>query len=219
MKKSILLMVFLQAFNVKASEVVYSPSNDAVAYSMVSIDPKRLKTSEANALKAWPGAECKSYANLNGQVLCPGIWNNLNTYDLAEGFTKITDPKDPSKALRIDGVKQTFASNFFVITFCADPNNCVAPPARKVNFSMQVPTTEFGFEYRPDRPDLTYPFIKGFDVTVNGADLGFWPTDSASGVQYFGVSAPEGIQSVTVVPVWYNSDSIGPLLIDKLIYK
>lgn len=220
MDKLLLMALGMMAMSAEAAQSIPAPSANASAYTIVSIDTKKLKTSEAAALLQWPGKECKSYANLNGQLFCPGIWNDLNTYDLAEGFTKLADPNDPRKALRIDGLKQTFASNFFTVTFCPDPNNCMAPPAREAHFAMQVPTTEFGFEYRADRPDLLFPFIDGFYVKVNGNDLGFVPTQNPVGVQYFGISAPEGIQTLSVYPVWHGStDTLGPLLIDRFFYK
>ncbi len=219
-----------------AADVIYAPSADTTAYTVVSVDPRRLKSTLQNALAQWPGEECYAFADTNAQLNCPGLISDVNTYNLAEGFTApsttTTDSKGrvTVKALRVDGLKWQQFSNFLV------PGQCVitstgtvcptTPPARAVHFTATKPMTEFGFEYRPDQPQLSQPFIAGWNITVNGVDMGYFPTWSLTGVQFIGVHDSAGIQSVTMRPVEYASavysgsyEVTGPFLGNRLFYK
>jgi len=236
MKKLLLAIAASVVGSAHAADVIYAPSANATAYTVVSVDASKLKTTLQNALAQWPGAECYAFADTNAQLNCPGLIADVNTYNLAEGFTAptvtTTDSKGrvTTKALRIDGLKWKQFSNFLVpgqcVTTTAGPVCPPVPPAREVHFTATKPMTEFGIEYRPDQPQMDQPFIIGWNITVNGVDLGYVPTWSLTGVQYIGVQDSAGIQSVTMRPVEYGSvvfsgdyGVTGPFLGNRLIYK
>lgn len=210
MNRLLLTALLLPAFT-HAAQVITAPSPDTPTYSIVVVDSRKLKTPLRDALAAYPGEECLPSSDLNAALNCPGLAiYGAVSYNFIEGFPKWPDPKDPRKELRINGLKTKSFSNFVTPGPCwFNPDGSVScplvPPPRPVDVHFTRPATEFGFMFQPNRPGFE-PFISGFQVTVNGVDLGFYPV-APSGVQYLGVSAPEGLQDVRVVGV---SASGGP---------
>lgn len=226
-----IVIPLLLTFGVKAQpRLITQPSSDTPMYSVVVVNSKKLKMPLRDALNLLPGLECLPISDTNVPLNCPGLTIlGGYPYNLAEGFPKFTttDPNGRQRELRIDGLNVQQFSDFMVPGQCTIINGITTcpqtPPAQSVSILFNRPTIEFGFTFRPDRPDLTYPFIVGFEVSVNDLNLGFVPV-APSGVQYIGVTAPESLRNVTFKPIDLSgyagpTSGIGPFLGDKFYYK
>lgn len=209
-----------------AAQVITAPSADTPTYSFVVVDAKKLRTPLSTALAAYPGEECLPIADVNVLANCPGITMlGLVTYNSFPGFPAWPDPNDPRKELRIDGLKTKDISNVLTPGLCGvDPfGNTVcsqtALPPMPITITFNRPTTEFGFMYLPIREGQNITFITGFNVSVNGVSMGFQPSNP-TGVQYWGVSAPEGLVTLTIDPVSAGfGGGTGPIFLHRLYYK
>lgn len=230
MKKLVHMTALLSMNAYAAPELITAPGADTPMYSLVVVDSKKLKTTLRDALAQIPGEECLPAADTNSTPNCPGLTiGGAYSYNMAEGFPKFPDPKDPRKELRVDGVKVKQFSNFQVPGPCSVVNGATVcpkvPPPQAVSIRFNRPTKEFGFTFRANRPDLTQPFIAGFNVTANGQDLGFVPVQP-DGVQYIGLRAEEGLDNIMFRPVDHLSavnagdySVIGPFYGDKFYYR
>ncbi|QSA97100.1 hypothetical protein [Methylococcus sp. EFPC2] len=230
MKKHALISALLSVNAYAAPELITAPGADTPLYSVVVVDSRKLKTSLRDALAQIPGEECIAAADTNSIPSCPGLTlAGTYSYNMASGFVPFPDPNDPRKQLRVDGIKIKQFSNFQVPGPCTVVNGTTTcpplPPLQIVSARFNRPTTEFGFTFRANRPDLIPPFIAGFNVIANGQDLGFVPVQP-DGVQYIGVKAAEGLQNVSFRPVDYQAvinagdyGVIGPFYGDKFYYR
>ncbi len=121
-----------------AAELIYQPT--APEYTVVSVDSRKLKTTLAQALQAWPGNECTSNADLNGTLSCPGVslpgtlTYNANIFGfLAPTVTTV----DGNGRVRTDQAKVDG------LTAIQTP----PPPARPIVVVPGRPLTEFGFQF------------------------------------------------------------------------
>lgn len=204
--KKLLLASLLLPVCASAVEILTAPSADTPAYAVVVVDSRKLKTSLRDALAAFPGEECVQTADVNVILSCPGLrFTGAYAYNNIDGFPKYTDPRDPRKELRIDGLKEKNFSNFRVPGQCTlgplGPVCPPIPPPEAVSVTFTRPTTEFGFAFKSTREGMDEPLINGFEVTVNGNYIGFYPVSPDNVVQYFGIGAPEGLQSIDIVGV------------------
>lgn len=217
--------------------IIRQQSADTPMYSVVIQDGRKLRMPIQQALALIPGLECSAIADTNSILNCPGLAISGGfSYNLLEGFPKFmilepsNDPRKPprERELRVDGLNVKNFSNFMV------PGQCVisgvqiicppVPPPQQVNVRFTRPTTEFGFTFRPNSPSsLDQVFISGFEITANGVYLGFVPV-APDGVQYIGITAPEGLINATFKPIdilGFNGPEsrIGPFYGDKFFYK
>lgn len=205
------------------------PSADAVMHSIVVVDYRKLRVPLATALAQIPGAECLPSADQNVSMNCPGLTiRGGYSYYSTFGFPSFTvpDPRKPGRTtnLKIDGISFKAFSNFRVPGQCVIIGGVpVCPPTpwpepMQITFNRQ--TTEFGYRFRANNEGQIDPYMLGHFVTVNGVDMGFVPAQP-NGLQYIGVSAPEGLQTATFQPLYVNTDfgGIGPVVGDKLYIK
>jgi hypothetical protein len=203
-----------------AAQVVFTASPDVTTYSIVVVDGRKLKVPLAQALASYPGEECTAASDSDAVPSCFGftIANGL-TYGLGNGFPKWPDPKDPRKELRIDGLKTVDLVNFHSVGQCTASGCPPVPPPGPMTITFTQPTVEFGFMFRASWPNVDVPFTSGFRLIADGVDLGFYPVE-VLGVQYIGVSAPEGLRTLTVVPGdGANPDIVGPAVIHRFYRK
>jgi hypothetical protein len=209
--------------------VISAPSADTPMYSVIVVDYRKLRVPLATALAQIPGNECLPAADQNVALNCPGVSiNGGYSYYSNIGFPSFTvpDPRKPGRTtnLKIDGINFKTFSNFRVPAPCTIVGGTTyCPPApwpQAMNVTVGRPTTEFGFRYRANIEGQIDPYMLGFFVTANGVDLGFFPS-APDGLQYIGVSAPEGLTNVIFRPLYVNEDfgGIGPVVGDKLYYK
>lgn len=203
----------------QAAQVTYAPVPDASTSSIVIVDGRKLKTSLAAALAAYPGDECIAFADTNAVPSCAGFTvANGRTYALATGFPVWADPHDPRKELRIDGLKTKDLVNFVSPGPCT-PAGCPAvPPPLPMTFSFNRPTVSFGMMFRASWEGVDVPFTTGFRFIANGVDLGAYPV-GVTGVQYIGVSAPEGLRTLTIVPYQGDPAAVAPTVIHRIYTK
>ena len=170
--------------DVSAQTLVNQPAPDAVAYTPVIVDGRKLKSTLLAALNQFPGEEIIVATDVNASIVSGAfVFTNAFTYNLAEGF---------AKPPRVDGLKATNFANFKV------PTAGVYEPARVVTVSFVKPVTEFGISLIPGRVDIQT--VQALDVAVNGAYVGR-ATLVGGVVQYVGVTSATGINSVTLTPV------------------
>lgn len=203
----------------QAAQVIYAASPDATTTSIVIVDTKKLRTSLAAALAAYPGEECIAFVDSNAVPQCTGFsLTNGWTYALATGFPVWTDPNDPRKELRIDGLKTKDLVNFL------SPLPCTAagcppppPPPAPLTITFNRPTVEFTMMFRASWEGFNppVPFMTGVRFIANGVDLGNYPV-GASGVQTIGVSAPEGLHTLTIQPYNVDPAAVGPVVIHRI---
>lgn len=209
-----------------ALEVLGGPTADAPTYAIVVVDSRKLRTPLSTALAAFPNSECVQTADANQAPNCPGLrFTGAYTYAIGEGFPKYADPRDPRKELRIDGLREKNWSNFRTPGQCTQgalgPVCPPVPPTEAVEITFTRPTTEFGFDFKSTNSGADGVFFTGFDVTVNGTYIGYYPVSPDNVVQYFGIYDPAGLQSVRIVPLYVfdgGTNTIGALLSGRLYY-
>lgn len=204
----------------QSAQVTYTPAVDtATVTSIVVVDSRKLKTSLTAALATYPGEECVAFADANAIPQCPGfIVENGWTYAPATGFPSWPDPNDPRKDLRIDGLKTKDLVNFLTPGPCTSTGCPPVPPPVPMTITFTRPTTEFAMMFRASWEPLNTPFTTGFRFIANGQDLGSYPV-GVVGVQFIGVSAPEGLQTLTIVPYQNDPTIVGPAVIHRLYTK
>jgi hypothetical protein len=202
-----------------AAQVTFTAPPDVTTDSIVVVDSRKLKTSLTAALTAYPGEECVAFGDTNFVPSCAGFAiTNGWTYALGTGFPVWPDPIDPRKALRIDGLKTADVVNFISPGQCT-PAGCPAvPPPVPMTITFTRPTVEFGMMFRASWEGVNVPFTGGFRMIANGVDLGTYPV-AVLGVQYIGVSAPEGLQTLTIVPYQIDPTVVGPTVIHRIYAK
>lgn len=203
----------------QSAQVTYTPSIDtATVTSIVVVDSRKLKTSLNAALAAYPGEECVAFVDTNAIPQCTGlVVENGWTYALATGFPNWPDPLDPRKDLRIDGLKSKDLVNFLSPGPCTTTCPAVPPPV-PMTITFTRPTTEFAMMFRASWEPTNAPFTTGFRFIANGQDLGSYPV-GVVGVQYIGVSAPEGLTTLTIVPYQNDPAIVGPTVIHRIYTK
>lgn len=225
----VLLNLFVVESTYSQPTLITEPSADAVMHSVIVVDYRKLKVSLATALQQIPGAECMPTSDQNVPMNCPGLTiRGGYSYYSTFGFPNFTvpDPRRPNRTinLKIDGISFKAFSNFRVPAQCTIVGGVTTCPPVPWPEPMQItfnrPTTEFGFRYRANNEGQPDPFMLGFFVTVNGVDLGFVPS-APDGLQYIGITAPEGLATATFRPLYVNADfgGVGPIVGDKLYYK
>ena len=206
------LQLCLLSSSLQAAEIITAPT--APEYTLVTVDASKVKTSVAAALKAWPGMECRTPSDINGYIDCPGLAisgiNSLyfginpefyspkiTTFD-RKGRVRISNPD-------VDGVRQKYWLNaqYLVnrpVIICPDGVTGIQTPEPEPTPLQVAPKgentlTEFGFEF-----DNSYGTpLTEIEVQVNGVSIGTFSPE-ASGIQYVGVNAPEGITSLKFLP-------------------
>lgn len=203
----------------QAAQVTYTVSADVTTTSIVVIDSRKLKTSLAAALAAYPGEECIAFVDTNAVPSCGGFGIvNGWTYAPATGFPNWPDPNDPRKDLRIDGLKTKDLVNFLSPGACTAAGCPTVPPPVPMTITFNQPITEFAMMFRASWPGTDAPFTAAFRFIANGVDLGRYPV-AVLGVQVIGVSAPEGLQTLTIVPDNGDPAVVGPTVIHRIYTK
>ena len=191
MKRSLLFLLLAPASGLTA-EVVQAPSAEAVRYSWVVVDSRKLKTTLASALNALPGEECVGFADL-APVICPGMtftavygYNSVGSMGMPVPVT--TDSRGRTREAKVDGLKVKRWLNWDPVT-----------RQRVVQVSFANPVTEFGFDFLPTldgipSEQLTY----GFEVTVNGQYMGYFPVPPAVGFLGIRAGLGETLQNITI---------------------
>jgi hypothetical protein len=203
-----------------AAQVTYTSSPGVTTASIVVADTRKLKTSLADALAAYPGEECIAFQDTNAVPNCPGFAiANGWTYALATGFPQWPDPNDPRKTLRIDGLKTKDLVNFLSPGACTATGCPTVPPPVPMTITFVRPTVEFGMMFRASWEGVDVPFTGGFRFIANGVDLGNYPV-GVTGVQSIGVQAPEGLKTLTIVPYEAVDPSVvAPTVIHRIYTK
>lgn len=194
-----------------AAELIYQPT--APGYTVVQIDSRKLKTTLAQALVAWPGLECTTPADLNGALNCPGVGlpltlsYNVNLWGFQAPSVTTVDNNGRVRTdnAKVDGLKQKYWVNARIrqggvppSILCPDGLTAITqpdPPAQPIDVNPTVPLTEFGIQFGA----LEAAALTDIDVEVNGALIGNYVIQPGA-IQYVGVSAPEGITSVRFLP-------------------
>lgn len=204
-----------------ATEILGGPSAAATTYAVVVVDTRKLKTSLAAALAAFPNEECTALADANAVPACPGVlFSGVWTYAVATGFPSYADPNDPRKALRIDGLREKNWTNFRTPLPCVGNVCGGTPPPEAMDISFTRPTVEFGFEFEAAGANGVYS--TGLDVTVNGTYVGFYPVQPGTAVQYFGVRNLGGLQSLHIEPRFVDGNGgnfLGALVGGRFHYR
>lgn len=203
-----------------AAQAIFVASPDVTTISIVVVDSRKLKTSLPAALAAYPGEECVAFTDVNVVPSCPGFTLSGGwVYALATGFPSWTDPNDPRKDLRIDGLKTKDLVNFLSPGACVGAVCPTAPPPVPLTITFNRPTTEFGFMFRVSWEGQDTTWATGMRLIANGVDLGTYAV-APTGVQYLGVSAPEGLETLTIVPAaTFDPSLVGPLVFHRLYTK
>lgn len=183
MKRLLLCLSLVPALG-GAAEVVPAPSANAVRYSWVVVDSRKLKTTLASALDQLPGEECVGFADLV-PVVCPAMtftgifgYNSVGYMGMPGPVT--TDSRGRTREAKVDGLKVKRWLNW-------DP----ATQRRMVQISFANPVTEFGFDFLPTLDGIpTEQLTYGFEVTVNGMFLGYYPVPPQVG--FLGIRAAPG---------------------------
>lgn len=194
-----------------AAELIYQPT--APAYTVVQVDSRKLKTTLAAALQAWPGNECTTNADLNGTLSCPGlslpgtVSFNFDVIGFKAPTVTTVDDKGRVRtdAAKVDGLKWKYWVNSNILQgvllpsiVCPDGVTAIQqppPPARPIVVVPTRPLTEFGIEFSAHEAAA----LTDIDVEVNGVIVGnYIPVQGQ--VNYVGVSAPEGITSLRFLP-------------------
>jgi hypothetical protein len=213
------LQLCLLSSSLQAAEIITAPN--APEYTVVTVDASKLKNMTiAQALKAWPGNECTTVSDINSPILCPGLWlkgiNSLYFGIKPEFYSPKITTVDKRGRVRIsspdiDGVRQKYWLNAQYLVnrpsiICPDGVTGIQTPEPeptplevigKEVIVNNVPKklTEFGFEF-----DNSYGTpLTEIEVQVNGVSIGTFSPE-ASGIQYVGVNAPEGITSLKFLP-------------------
>jgi hypothetical protein len=204
-----------------ATEILGGPSATATTYAVVVVDTRKLKTSLAAALAAFPNEECTALADANVVPACPGVlFTGVWTYASATGFPSYADPNDPRKALRIDGLREKNWTNFRTPLPCVGNVCGGTPPPEAMDISFTRPTVEFGFEFEAAGANGVYS--TGLDVTVNGTYIGFYPVQPGIAVQYFGIRNINGLQSIHIEPRFVDANGnnfLSPLIGGRFHYR
>ena len=207
------LQLCLLSSSLQAAEIITAPT--APEYTVVTVDASKLKNMTiAQALKAWPGNQCTTVSDINSPILCPGLElsgiNSLYFGINPEFYSPKITSVDKRGRVRIsnpdiDGVRQKYWLNAQYLVnrpsiICPDGVTGIQTPEPEPTPLQVVPKTgisltEFGFEF-----DNSYGTpLTEIEVQVNGVSIGtFFP--EASGIQYVGVNAPEGITSLKFLP-------------------
>lgn len=193
-----------------AAELIYQPT--APAYTVVQVDSRKLKTTLAAALQAWPGNECTATTDLNGAISCPGVslpgtlTYNTNIFGFQAPTVTTVDNNGRVRTdqAKVDGLKWKLWMNTNAVSgvplsvLCPDGLTAIQtppPPARPIVVTPTRPMTEFGIEFSAHESAA----LTDIDVEVNGVIVGnFIPVQNQ--VNYVGVSAPEGITSLRFLP-------------------
>ena len=127
--KTLIALLWLLPVVTQAAQMTFTAAPDVTTNSIVVADFKKLKTSLAAALAAYPGEECIAFADTNAVPSCPGFAiANGWTFPLATGFPVWPDPIDPRRALRIDGLKTADLVNFISPGQCTPAGCPTVPP-------------------------------------------------------------------------------------------
>ena len=193
-----------------AAELIFQPT--APAYTVVQVDSRKLKTTLAAALQAWPGNECTSTTDLNGTISCPGLslpgtlTYNTNTFGFEAPVVTTIDDRGRVRTdqAKVDGLKWKLWDNTTVSfavrpsILCPDGLTAIEQPpapARPIVVVPSRPLTEFGIQFSAHEAAA----LTDIDVEVNGVIVGnFVPVQGQT--NYVGVSAPEGITSLRFLP-------------------
>lgn len=193
-----------------AAELIYQPT--APAYTVVQVDSRKLKTTLAAALQAWPGNECTATTDLNGTISCPGLslpgtlTYNTNIFGFQAPTLTTVDNNGRVRTdqAKVDGLKWKLWVNTNVFigllpsVLCPDGLTAIQtppPPARPIVVVPTRPLTEFGIEFSAHEGAA----LTDIDVEVNGQVVGnYIPVQGTT--NYVGVSAPEGITSLRFLP-------------------
>jgi len=207
------LQLCLLSSSLQAAEIITAPT--APEYTVVTVDASKLKNMTiAQALKAWPGNECTTVSDINSPILCPGLElsgiNSLYFGINPEFYSPKITTVDKKGRVRIsnpdiNGVRQKYWLNAHYLVdrpsiICPDGVTGIQTPEPEPTPLQVVPKvgktlTEFGFEF-----DNSYGTpLTEIEVQVNGVSIGTFSPE-ASGIQYLGVSAPEGITSLKFLP-------------------
>ncbi len=211
-KKLSALHLLALSTSLQAAEIITVPT--APEYTVVTLDANKLKTSTSQALNLWPGNECTTAADTNTPIKCPGmtlsgissLYFGINPEFYSPSITSV-DKKGRVKIFgaAVPGVKQKYWLNAQYLVnrpsiICPDGVTGIqtpepAPTPFEVTPGAAKTLTEFGFEF-----DNSYgnPLTE-IEVQVNGASIGVFVPEEA-GIQYVGVSAPEGIYSLKFLP-------------------
>lgn len=190
--KRLLVCLLLASPTGFAADVVQAPSANAVRYSWVVVDSRKLKTTLVQALNQLPGEECVGFADL-APVVCPGIsstslfgYNSVGSMGMPVPVT--TDSRGRTREAKVDGLKVKRWLNW-------DP----ATQKRLVQISFANPVTEFGFDFLPTLDGIpTEQLTYGFEITVNGVYLGYYPVPPQVGFIGVRAAAGETLQNITI---------------------
>ena len=171
--KTLIALLWLLPVVTQAAQMTFTAAPDVTTNSIVVADFKKLKTSLAAALAAYPGEECIAFADTNAVPSCPGFAiANGWTFPLATGFPVWPDPIDPRRALRIDGLKTADLVNFISPGQCTPAGCPTVPPPVPMTITFTRPTVEFGMMFRASWEGVNTPFTGGVRLIANGVDLG-----------------------------------------------
>lgn len=204
-------LALLGATPALAAEMIYAPT--APGYTLVQIDSRKLKTTLAQALQAWPGKECTTPTDLNGVLNCPGVglpgtmslsFDPFGFFRSPTVTTVDANGRVRTEGAKVDGLRQKYWINARVFTglrpsvLCPDGLTAIQqpePPAVPIDVRPTVPLTEFGIEFatHPETP------LTDIDVEVNGVVVGNYIVQPGT-LQYVGAHAPEGITSIRFLP-------------------
>lgn len=185
-------------------------------YTVVYIDPRKLKVPVATALAQWPNEECLVTNDTNARLNCAGmIVDGAWSYGISDGFPGYADPNDPRKSLRIDGVKQKSFANFLTPGQCTITGCPPATPPVPMTLSFDHPTTRFAMLYRFNWD--TNGFVQwsnALNIVVNGQDMGTFPIPVMAGPAMVSVSAAPGetISTISFIPVSTTGQIPGALV-------
>jgi hypothetical protein len=222
--KFLSVLIFSLTSTAYAAEMITTPT--APGYSLVTIDSRKLKTTAAQALLQWPGEECTTPTDVNGAINCPGLQlSGVNSMQIAV-TTNFWSPtittvdnngRVRTSTAKVDGVKQKYWINGRSITAtilnpasgavirplitCENDTTIEQPDPQPTPIAVTPlkSITEFGIEFYNDAESFT---LSDIQLEVNGTIVGTYTPKV--GVQYVGVSAPEGINSVRFIPHDYN---------------
>lgn len=159
MKIRLLALMMASTWVDAAPYIVTAPGPNAVKYTPIVVDARKLKTSIADAQKLFPGEEVfvgadRGYPLTSAPVGFSGLW----TYDVSGGlFYGI------AKSPKVDGFKPTGFSNFIVFPTSLSPNYPVYPHFNK-------PTSEFGV-YLTTTNKAGGVYTDAVTVAVNGVTI------------------------------------------------
>lgn len=178
-----------------AADIVSAPSAEAVRYSWVVVDSRKLKVPLGVALAQLPGEECVGFDDLAavtcGRFQLRYVYGYNSVGAMGMPVPMAVDDRGRLREAKVDGLK---------VKRWIDWNP--ATQGRTIEIGFAQPTTEFGFDFLPTldgQPDFQITY--GFRITVNDHDMGYLSV--APQVGYLGIRASEGetLQSITIEAV------------------